>query len=67
MKRTPQAAKAYAEYLYMRSRCIGSHAGTFNDWAVVDMRVRAFVDGVNWQKRKERSAKNRGVSNDGRR
>ena len=60
-KVTPQTAKAYAEYLYMLDKCIGAHAGTFNDWAVVDIRVRAFVDGVNWQRRKQAALNQGGV------
>lgn len=52
-KVTPQTAKAYAEYLYMWNKCTGTYAGTFNDWAITDVRVRAFVDGVNWQRRKQ--------------
>jgi hypothetical protein len=49
--KVPQTAEAYAKYLYQASRCNGSYVGTMNDHAVVDCRVRAFIDGVNWQKR----------------
>ena len=54
-KVVPQTAEAYAKHLYMWSKCTGTYVGTMNDFAVIDCRVRAFIDGVNWQKRKARS------------
>lgn len=52
-KRTPQAPIAYAEYLYMAKACNGA-VSTMADSDIINMRVRAFVDGVNWQKRRPR-------------
>lgn len=49
----PRTAKAYAEYLFMLKSCVGTPV-SMNDFAIVDCRVRAFVDGVNWQKRQAR-------------
>jgi len=54
MKKKPLTAKAYAEYLYMAARADGDRVNLLNDKQVVDCRVRAFVDGVNWQKRQAR-------------
>lgn len=51
-KKTPQTAKAYAEYLYMAAKANGDSVQLLNDIQIVDCRVRAFVDGVNWQKRR---------------
>jgi hypothetical protein len=56
-KKTPQTAKAYAEGLYCLRDAHGDHVNLLNDWQIIDCRVRAFVDGVNWQKR--RTAKRR--------
>lgn len=53
MKRTPQTAEAYAKYLYQAARCDG-RISQLSDHAIIDSRVRAFVDGVNWQKRRAR-------------
>jgi hypothetical protein len=53
-KKTPQTAKAYAEYLFCLHEASGDHVNLLNDRQVIECRVRAFVDGVNWQKRKER-------------
>lgn len=56
MKRAPQNAKAYAEYLYMLPRC-QNITRSMTDIEIVECRVRAFVDGVNWQKRQAKKAK----------
>jgi hypothetical protein len=52
-KVVPQTAKAYAEYLYMHHKCVGTPV-SMNDFGVIECRVRAFIDGVNWQKRQAR-------------
>lgn len=44
----------YAEYLYMAARANGDKVHALNELQIVDCRVRAFVDGVNWQKRRTR-------------
>jgi hypothetical protein len=51
-KKRPRTAEAYAKYLYMAEKCTGAYCGTYNDHAIVDTRVRAFVDGVNWERRR---------------
>lgn len=58
--KTPQTAKAYAEWLYMAARANGDNVQLLNERQVSDCRVRAFVDGVNWQKRQAK--KRRGSS-----
>lgn len=60
MKRVPQTAQAYAQHLYMASKC--THAlCSITDAEIINSRVRAFVDGVNWQKRQ--AAKKRRANN----
>lgn len=60
-KRTPQTAEAYAKYLYMAGKEPDS-CGTYRASAIIDCRVRAFVDGVNWQKRKAKQLGKAGES-----
>lgn len=55
MKTVPQTAEAYAKYLYMEGKCTGRSAGEFNDRAIIDIRVKAFMDGVSWAKRQRRT------------
>lgn len=44
-----QNPRAYAEQLYGLARCIG-RAATYQDTEIIDCRVRAFMDGVRWQR-----------------
>jgi hypothetical protein len=48
----------YAKRQYMADRRNGA-VSTMDDHAIVDCRVRAFVDGVNWQKRQARKTRTR--------
>ena len=50
-KRTPQTAIQYAAYLYMADKCTGG-LRTLSDTDIIDSRVRAFMDGVNWERRR---------------
>lgn len=51
-----QTPTEYAKRLYMADRCNGA-MNVLTDRSIVDCRVRAFVDGVNWQKRQARKTK----------
>lgn len=44
-------AKASAEKLYMAANSTGRSAGEFDDYSIIDIRVRAFLDGADWQRR----------------
>jgi hypothetical protein len=53
-KKTKQPTSiAYAARLYMAGDCNGAVI-TMTDHEIIDCRIRAFVDGVNWQKRQAR-------------
>ena len=51
-KQTPQTAEAYAKYLYMADRADGDKVTLMNGVQIIDCRVRAFMDGVSWAKRR---------------
>jgi hypothetical protein len=53
MKSESKNPTLYAKTIYMADNCYGNTA-QYTDHAIVDCRVRAFVDGVNWQKRQAR-------------
>lgn len=48
MKQVPKTPEAYARYLYMADQ----YHPASHDGVIVGARVKAFVDGVNWQKRR---------------
>jgi hypothetical protein len=50
-KRTPQTPLQYAAYLYAAERCDGS-LRTLSDTDIINSRMRAFMDGVNWERRR---------------
>jgi hypothetical protein len=52
-KTKPPTAIAYAARLYMAGDCNGA-VSTMTDHDIVNCRIRAFVDGVNWAKRQAR-------------
>jgi hypothetical protein len=54
-KRTPQTAIQYAAYLYMADRC-DNKPRTLTDAAIIDSRIRAFMDGVKWERRRKRTS-----------
>jgi hypothetical protein len=43
-------ARRHAEYIYLAKTCKGE-LSTMDDFAIIECRVRAFVDGANWVKR----------------
>lgn len=51
-KRTPQTSELYAKHLYMANRANGDEVHLYNDVQIVDTRVRAFIDGVKWERRR---------------
>jgi hypothetical protein len=50
-KKKPRAPKEYAKQLYMADRCNG-HTAPYSDYTIIDTRIRAFLDGVNWERRR---------------
>jgi hypothetical protein len=50
-KKRPMTGIEYAKYLYMEARCTGV-TSTMSDRAIVDARVRAFIDGARWAQRR---------------
>ncbi len=58
MPKRTQTPRQYAERLYMADKSTG-RAYTLRDCDVIECRVKAFIDGVNWQKRQARAGKNR--------
>jgi hypothetical protein len=56
MPKKKQTPMEYAKRLYMAEACIG-RVEAYTDHRIIDCRVRAFVDGVNWQKRQARARK----------
>lgn len=60
MPKKKQSPLAYARQLYMADQCKGA-VSTYRDYDIIDCRLRAFIDGVNWQKRQARAKKNRGA------
>jgi hypothetical protein len=57
-KKKPQTARAYAMYLYDIAHTTEAPV-TMPARSVIDTRVRAFVDGVNWERRRVSVAKRR--------
>lgn len=57
MTQRPKTARAYASYLYMAGKNTGVIQAPMSDTATTEMRVSAFVDGVNWAKRQARKTK----------
>lgn len=52
MRKRPKTAEAYARYLYMAADCNGVVQAPMTDTAIVEARVRAFMDGARWQRRR---------------
>jgi hypothetical protein len=52
-KARPPTAIAYAARLYMAADCNGA-VTAMTDHDIINCRIRAFADGVSWQKRQAR-------------
>lgn len=57
MKKKP-TPREYAQRLYMADRCTGA-AAYVQDTVIIHSRVNAFLDGVNWERRRARATKRR--------